>query len=123
MKKVISVYGIAGHGKGGVDHVGGVVKVAVHQEIACGTYFSNATEAVAFLKEKFSMSESSTKYNIKEILSEDVECLRNEVLRKNFKTIKDLSEFHAFIFRSGNTKFKASHLLCLPKMATRARIL
>lgn len=33
-KIVIRLYGIAGHGKGEVDHVGGVAKVAVRKEIA-----------------------------------------------------------------------------------------
>ena len=113
MKEVISVYGIAGQGKGEVDHVGGVVKVAVCQEIARGSYFSNTAETVAFLKEKFSKSELSAQYNIKEILSEDVECFRKEVLRKNFKTIQGSPEFHVAIFRPGNTKFKASHRYCV----------
>ena len=32
--KIARVYGIAGHGKGEVDHVGGMTKGAVRQEVA-----------------------------------------------------------------------------------------
>ena len=34
--KVIRCYGIPGHGKGEVDHVGGLSKVAVRREVAAG---------------------------------------------------------------------------------------
>ena len=33
---LIRLYGIAGHGKGEVDHVGGVAKISIHEEIASG---------------------------------------------------------------------------------------
>jgi len=32
-KEIICVYGVAGHGKGEVDHVGGIAKVCVRREV------------------------------------------------------------------------------------------
>jgi len=39
---IICLYGIAMHGKGEVDHVGGVAKDAVRREIAGGEVFENS---------------------------------------------------------------------------------
>ena len=47
---VIRVFGIADHGKGEVDHVTGVAKVAVQQQIARGELFASAWEVHEFLK-------------------------------------------------------------------------
>ena len=33
-KKVLRIYGVPGHGKGEVDHVGGIVKVAIRTSVA-----------------------------------------------------------------------------------------
>ena len=52
MKQIMCIYGVASHGKREVDHVDGVVKVAICQEIAHGAYFLNAGEVVTFLTEK-----------------------------------------------------------------------
>ena len=46
---VIRIFAIAGHGKGEVDHVGGVVKVKVRREVAAGKKLQFADEVVQFL--------------------------------------------------------------------------
>ena len=50
---VIRVFCIAGHGKGEVDHVGWVAKIAVPQHIVRGELFTSAQEVHEFLKKKF----------------------------------------------------------------------
>ena len=55
---VIRVYGVAGHGKGEVDHVGGLAKVCVRREIAAGEALYNSEDMVECLKNKFGDSES-----------------------------------------------------------------
>ena len=46
----VRVFGIADHGKGEVDHVSGVAKVAVQQQIARGELFTSAWQVHEFLK-------------------------------------------------------------------------
>ena len=65
-RPVIRLYGIAGHGKGEVDHVGGVAKVAVWDETACGTISARSSETVPMLTKKFGDKERM-KYHIVEI--------------------------------------------------------
>lgn len=45
------MFGIAGPGKNEVDHVGGIAKISVYQEIAAVTFFSDFNEKVDFLGE------------------------------------------------------------------------
>ena len=63
---IIRLYGIAGHGKGEVDHVGGVAKIGVRTAIASGSVFDNSKEIVSFLNEKFGKKESP-RYHIREM--------------------------------------------------------
>ena len=51
--KIICIYSIAGHGKGEVDHVGGLAKVAIRREIVPGAFFADAEDMVVFLQSKF----------------------------------------------------------------------
>ena len=37
---IVRVYGIAEHGKGEVDHVGGLAKTAVRKEVSNGEFFA-----------------------------------------------------------------------------------
>ena len=59
---LIRIFGIEGHGKGEVDHVGGVVKVAVRQQIARGDLFTTASEVKEFLMETFGRKEHPKYY-------------------------------------------------------------
>ena len=92
--------------------VGGVAKVAVHQEIACDNYFANAEEVVSFLDGKFSEKEYP-RYYVKEIASEDVEALRRSATHLVFKTVDGSSAFHIIIFTPGVTNFKAANCYCI----------
>ena len=110
--QIIRIYSVAGHGKGEVDNVGGVAKVAVRQEISRGAYFSNAAEVVSFLEEKFG-EKKFPEYEIKEILPENLEELRASAAKKNFNTVDGSSFFHVIIFQPGASTMKASNRLCI----------
>ena len=56
---LIRIYSIAGHGKGEVDHVGGLAKVEIRREIAGGQQLSNAEEMINCLEGKFGESDLS----------------------------------------------------------------
>ena len=55
---VLWVFGIEGHGKGEINHVGDLAKVAIRQAVALGKYFNSSEELLEFLSEKFNDSES-----------------------------------------------------------------
>ena len=48
-KTVIKPYSVAGHGKGEVDHVGGVAKFSIRMKVAAGGTFTNSEEMVEYL--------------------------------------------------------------------------
>ena len=112
MRLLIYLYGVAGHGKGEVDHVGGMAKAAVPQEIARGAYFSNAEEIVSFLTHKFGVKEVP-RYVIQEMLSEDVDILRQSTSRLAFKTVSGSDSFHVLVFTPGASTFKAANWYCI----------
>ena len=49
-KDIIRIHGIAGHGKGEVDHVEGLEKVAIRQHIASGGFVQSSFEMIDFLQ-------------------------------------------------------------------------
>ena len=110
-KTIIRMYGIAGHGKGEVDHVGGVAKVAVRREMASGAVFRESSEIVDFLLQKFS-SKESPRYIIKEISEKALSEARKKEERKTFETAGVSSKFMSIIFTPNSSKFKASPRLC-----------
>ena len=83
---MIYLYGIAGHGKGEVDHVGGIAKISIRREIVTEGFMSDAGEMVDFLKEKFGQK-TNPKYVIKEIDENILEMARAENKLKNSKPL------------------------------------
>ena len=108
-KPVIRIYGIAAHGKGEVDHAGGVANVALRQVVAAGRVFGTSKEIVSFLHEKFGSKECPT-YNIVEIKQDLLAEGRDTSRCKVFKTT---SEFHILVFNPYCTSFKAASRLCM----------
>ena len=51
--RIIRVWSIAGHGKGEVDHVGGLGKVAIRRAIAGGEQLECADDMIDYLEEEF----------------------------------------------------------------------
>ena len=64
--KIIRLFGIPEHGKGEVDHVGGIAKTGIRREIATGAFFGKATSMVELLQDKC-FSHINPTYIIKEI--------------------------------------------------------
>ena len=109
---IVRMYGIAGHGKGEVDHVGGVAKVAVRRQIAGGEVFLRSKNIVEFLRNKFGEN-TSPSYHIVEIEEKPSEEERDLDHRKVFSTVDGSSSFHVIIFTPHSTTFRASPRLCL----------
>ena len=111
-KKVIRVYSIPGHGKGEVDHVGGIVKVAVRREIAAGRVMLDSNDIVDFLREKFGAS-TAVPYIIEEIDGKILDIERAMTRRKLYPTVDGSSKFQAIVFNPNTNKFKASKRICI----------
>ena len=93
-------------------NVGGVAKVAIYQENACGTYFSNAEEVATFLTEKFE-NKDFPEYAISEIKSDELEPTRTSFAQLKFKRVDGLSSFHVIIFTPGHKTFIAANEYCI----------
>ena len=65
-KNRIHVYGVAGHGKGEEDHVDGLAKVIIHQQVAAGDVFLSSSMKVDYLDAKFK-DITNPEYIVKEI--------------------------------------------------------
>ena len=112
---LMRVYGIAEHGTGEVDHVGGVAKSNVHKQVATESIFTNATDIVDFLKIKFEKHENPN-YIIKEIARSNVQLRRDDAMRKVFGPIDGSSSWQVIIFKPDSTCFHAAERLCLCKL-------
>ena len=108
---VIRVYGIAGHGKGEVDHVGGLTKLAVRRAVGAGTTMRDSEFIVNFLNEKFG-DKSEPIYVFKNITCEDIEEERAEERYVKYMTVEGSSKFQVLVFAPGK-KMKASRRLCI----------
>ena len=109
--KIIRIFSIAEHGKGEVDHVGGVAKTAVRLNVA-GGFFENAAQIVQFLQTKFSYK-SNPSYYVKEI---DPQVLNEAREKAQFKKIENLdgsSSFQVMVFNPHSSEVLASTRLCL----------
>ena len=99
-KKIICVYGIAAHGKGEVDHVGGIAKTAIWLEIADGVLLADAEEMVAFLEKKF-QDNSEPKYVIEQIHQKELEMAWAKAYCCQLQTIKASSSFQVLVITLG----------------------
>ena len=111
-KMVVRFYGVEGHGKGEVDHVGGIAKVNARDEMTRGTIFENAAQIVSHLVKHFGNHESP-QYDIKEITEMELAEERAARRRKVYKTIDGSSTWQVLVFRPGQSYFLASTRLCI----------
>lgn len=109
---IIRIYGIAGHGKGEVDHVGGLAKTAVRKEVARGEFFQNAEELVDFLQEDL-VSRDQLTYDVKEIKENELVDLRAECRLKVFETLDGSSQFQVMLFKPNCKKVHVAERLCV----------
>ena len=109
---IIRVYGIAGHGKGEVDHVGGLAKCSVRRYAGTGGLVLNANDCVAFLEDKFGMKSNPT-FHLKEIDTEELKVRRELARQKKYPTINGSDNFQVMVFTPNSRTFKAAPYLCM----------
>ena len=107
--KIIRVFGVAGHGKGEVDHVGGLAKVAIRRYVGTGGVVLNAEDCIHVLQEKFA-DKNSPKFCIKKITEESLRDVRKN---QQFPTVPGSSRFQVMIFTPNSDIFKAAPHMCL----------
>lgn len=105
------IFGVPGHGKGEVDHVGGIVKVAIRRSVAAGESYVCSAEMVEFLVEKFKSSKKN--YVIKELSCHELDVTRSQFRSKKFSIIDGSSRFQCLIFTPDEDSFLASKLICI----------
>ena len=106
-KKIICVYGIASHGKGEVDHVGRIAKIAIQREIANGALLADAEETVAFLEKKF-QDNSEPKYLMEQIHEKELEMAPAKARCYEVQTIKGSSSFQVLVIPQEKKSFLAA---------------
>ena len=74
-KQVLRLWSIAGYGKGEVDHVGGVAKIAIKHAISNDFFFENSSDMVQYLSEKYL---DNLLYHFQEIIVKALEQERAE---------------------------------------------
>ena len=110
-KPIVRIWSIAGHGKGEVDHVGGIAKVTI-RHVAGGFFFANSEDMVKRLKSRYADKTNPT-YVFKEISCDFVEEERVKDKLKIYKTIDGSSYFQVCMSSPNMTKFKAVPYLCI----------
>ena len=81
--------------------------MAIRQETAAEKTFSNSSDMIDCLKEKFGDSESPL-YFFKEVKIEDLEILRAKSRLKVFNTVKGSSTFQVIVFKPNSYIIRAS---------------
>ena len=109
-KNVIRIFGIPEHGKGEVDHVGGIAKTTIRRGVASGIYFEGVNSMVNFLESKF-WAKKEPKYVIKEITKDSLE--RNSGKYNICNTNDGSSLFQVIVFSPNSQHIKTSPRLCI----------
>ena len=111
-KNLICVYGVAGHGKGEVDHVGGLAKVIIRQRVAAGDVFLSSSTMVDYLNDKFKDS-TNPEYVVKEIDCSLLEENRAAASLLAHPTIDGSSTFQVIVFKPNSDHLKAANRICV----------
>ena len=109
---VIRNYGIPEHGKGEVDHVGGIGKTTLRRAIARGKFLDAVPEMVDHLKAEFGNKECPC-YVIDEVKEEDLKLARNEAANKAYGTITGSNSIRSILFTPFAETIKVSPRVCL----------
>ena len=110
--QIIKVFSIPEHGKGEVDHVGGIAKTAVRAAIAAGEISMSSQDTVEFLCEKF-VNKISPRYFFKDLTEESLQQCREANKLKTYTTIDGCSAFMIILFTPGSKNIKATPRLCI----------
>ena len=108
---MIRCYGVAGHGKGEVDHVGGLTKVKIRREVAAGHVLQTSSEMVEWLQTKFETKRDPI-YVFKNFEQKSLEAERATQQLKRYATVNGSANFQVIVFRP-NEPMKASLRICI----------
>ena len=96
---IIRVFSISGHGKGEVDHVSGLAKVAIRRHVSARGVVLDANDCAVFLQEKFGQADNPA-YLIQEISVELLTEMRRAARLKSYPImIKGSSRFQVMVFK------------------------
>ena len=110
---IIRVFSILGHGKGEVDHVSGLAKVAIRRHVNARGVVLDANDCAVFLQEKFGQADTPA-YVIQEISVELLTEMRREARLKSYPImIKGSSRFQVMVFKPNANHFRAANFLCI----------
>ena len=109
---VIRIFGVAEHGKGEVDHVGGLAKPTLQRAIAAWEFSNDVGEMVEYLDETLHSTEH-LQYIVKEIDGKDLECERAAARLKEFPSIDGSNKFQLILFEPNSTSFVAANRICV----------
>ena len=102
---------LAEHGKGEVDHVGGLAKTTLQRAIAGGKFF-NVGEMVEYLNETLHSTEH-LQHILKETDEKDLESERTAGKLKVFPLIDCSNKFQVMLFKPNSTSFVAANRICI----------
>ena len=109
---VIHILGIAEHGKGEVDHIGGLAKTTLRRAIAAGEFFNDAGEMVEYFNETLHSTEH-LQYIVKELEEKDLKSARAAARLKVFPSIDGCIKFQIMLFECNTTSFVAANHICI----------
>lgn len=108
---LIRLFSIAGHGKGEVDHVGGLAKCSIRRFVGTGGKVFNAKDCKDYLISKFG-DKSNPSIFVKELQQDELSNLRAEARLKQYPTIDGSDSFQVIVFKPNSRSFKAAPRLC-----------
>ena len=114
---VIQICSIASHGKGEVDHAGGLSKVTIRRTIAGDQLIKQTDQMVEYLESKYS-EKIYPRYRFRDISPKFLEDKKMEDLlkkynTKKYNTIDGSSRFQVVMFHLGKTTFRPARHLCI----------
>ena len=109
---VILLFSVTWHGKGEVDHVGGLAKYSARRYVGIGGKVLNVTDCKDFLETKFA-EKPNPKFFLKLIDGDDLADSRAEARLKKYLTIEGSDSFQVMVFQPNFTIFKAAFHLCI----------
>ena len=108
---IIRCYCVAGHGKGGVDHVGGLTTVKIRREVATGYVLQTSSEMVEWLQTKFETKRDPI-YVFKNFEQKSLEAERATQQLKRYATVNGSANFEVILFRP-KKPMKGSQRICI----------
>ena len=109
---IIKLYSVAGHGKGEVDHVGGLAKIAIRRYIGTGGIILDAADCINFLENKF-QDKTNPKFHFREICTTSLLSTRADAHTKTYRTIEGSTLFQVMVFKPNCKHFRAAPHLCV----------